>query len=256
MTSPHPGPFSVSRLRHHRHRCTLALMLALAGSVACGETDPTGPRPPDPAAPATPLRVPTTASHITQWEADQTRIEVENSRIGANSLSYETYAGVADVASRDQWFAAPADQPPPATEPYYPPPPSGCKTADGCLAYSTQMSGYAPPVRVIEKAKAGKRPVGKAKSATRLAFLYTNDGEDPCKYYRDEIRRLRGNYDRAYAEFWENLTVNFWRAPLNWSSGGPVDQMRATFRQMYFVALASRSYNCTRPPRDAYTIPG
>ncbi|MFL5640065.1 MAG: hypothetical protein ACJ78M_11880 [Gemmatimonadaceae bacterium] len=202
--------------------------------------------------------MPTTASLITQWQADATRAEVENSRRGVNSLNYETYAGMPDIASRDQWFAAPGDQPPPSTDPYYPP--SGCVALiDGCAAYSMQMSAYAPPARVVEKAKPGTARAGKKKSSTRPGFLYTDGGnsggEDPCKFYRDELRRLRADYDRAYAEFWENLTVSFWRAPLNWNYGGPVDQMRNTFRQMYFVALASRSYNCTRPPRDAYTIP-
>jgi hypothetical protein len=261
MTRLHPGPFTVSNLRHHRRQRTLAVMLALAGTVACGEKDPTGPRSPDLAAPAKQLTVPTTASFITQLEADATRAELENSRRGVNSLNYETYAGMLDIASRDQWFAAPADAPPPTSDPYYPPSDGGgcASLIDGCAAYSVQISGYVPPARVVGKAT-GKQSAGRqsTKSApTTPGFFYVYDGYDgdPCKYYRDEIRRLRGDYDRAYAEFWENLTVNFWRFPLNWINGGPVDQMRSSFRQMYFVALASRSYNCTRPPRDAYTIP-
>lgn len=255
MTHSTPGRFAVSNLRHHQRQRTLAVMLALAGTVACGRESMTGLHSPDLAAPpANQLTVPTTASLITQWQADATRAEIENSRRGVNSLNYETYAGLADIVSRDQWFAAPVDAAPLPSDP--PPPPSDCTMLLGCVAYSVQMSGYVPPARIVGKAT-DRQSKSRPARGTKPSFFYVYDGydNDPCKFYRDEIRRLRSDYDRAYAEFWENLTVNFWRFPLNWATGGPVDIMRSKFQQMYFVALASRSYNCVRPPRTTYTIP-
>lgn len=252
-------PSPVSNLRHLRRQRTLVFMLALAGTVACGREDPTGLRAPDLASPAKQLTVPARVSFLTQVYVDATKAEVENSRIGVNDLDNQTYAGTGTIPSRYTSYNPPglidgATAPPPPDTTT-----SACTAFYGCAAYSRQMSGYRAPA---PRARAPSR----GSKSTRPSFLLSSDcplavncysTTDPCSDYRNQLIVLNGDYTRAYVEFWQNLTVEPWRFALNWAVGGPRDIMRDKFRQMYFVALAYKSYGCPgRPPRGGWGAPG
>lgn len=260
MARPHPGSFTVSSQQYHRPQRILIALLALAGIVGCSTESPTGLHSPEPAAPGKQLMVPNNVSFLTQAEVDATKAEVENSRIGFNDMNYQTYAGMAEIASRYTSYTPPGlvepappppPPPPPPSDPYdpYSPPPSDCTAFYGCPAYSLQMSDYLTPS--LPRVLATRLEKGKS---VRPRFFYTFEGEDPCEFYRSEMRRLGADYARAYSDFWENIVL-VWKAPQNWWIGGPRDVMRNTFRQMYFVALAAKSHNCTRPPRGGWMPP-
>jgi hypothetical protein len=236
-------------------------MLAFAGTVACGDKDPTGPRSPDLAAPAKQWTVPTVASLITQWEADLTRTEVEAMRVSNNQVVWQSYLEAPLVASQDQWFPAPTAAPPP------PPPPGGGCTSTmstgtkgsvgiNMIACSVVMSGYVPPATRMLGGKENFAPPGRmlGRSPAKPKFLFDNGWS--CKDLHDQMIYQAKRFSEAYYEFWGNLlTPPFVLAPLNWFLGGPVDRMRASTRQMGFIYGAYRSNGCVTPRTSPTPIP-
>jgi hypothetical protein len=248
MIRPHPDPFTVSNLRHHRRKRTLAVMLALVGTVACGSENTTGPRSPELAGSAKQWTVPTGGSLMLQSEADAARAAIENSRKGVNDMNWQSYAGNPEIASRDQWFPAPSGVRPP--------------TPLNILSPAFSEDHHSPVIpdrlrgAIRGGGKGGRPPTPRALWAVGDCPIgqvcYT---EDPCTDYRNEIRRLGADYARAYTEFWENMAVP-WKVFSNWWVGGPVDVMRTKFREMYFVHLAYKGRGCGgRPPRGGWGAP-
>jgi hypothetical protein len=191
MIRPRAGPSNVSNLRHRQRQSTLAVMLALVGTVACGGEGATGPTPRELAESAKQWTAPTGGSLMLQSEADATRAEVENSRLGVNDLIWQMYGGIAEIASRDQWFPAPSEGPPPNrlnvlapafSEDHHP------------SVISQRMLG------AIRGGKGGRPPKPSALWAIGECPIGQSSCATECKFYKDEMIRAARKRQRSASE--------------------------------------------------------
>jgi hypothetical protein len=237
MTQHPRAPIAATDLRGYRGLRTLALALAVAGSVACNGEGPTGLH--SPISSGRPqLLVPSGVSLLTLAEVNSSIAEVENMRVSLNG--YNASMGYPmDPIPALSYPATISLEPPAYVPPAYVPPPTGEPTelCPGCMAYSRSVGEFAATTPPIPKTRAS----GKVSPQAHFLFVGCPGGgyqcEQHCTELRNQTRALGADYWRAYREFVTNFFPEFWRVPENFFIGGPRDQMRTVFRQIYLTKL-------------------
>ena len=217
MIRPHAGPSTVSILRHHGRQRTLAVMFALAGTLACGGESPVSPGP-QAAVPARDMKPPTTASflsYLTPYEQAIVEVQDMKQEVAAEIVYY--------------WGAGALTPPAPTPIP-------------------TSFSSSAPAFSASTK-KGGKVPLDPTIGAMYIPPGGCNkayiDCVYECLYLREvEWRSYYAEFVRAEDEFFSNV----WQGKhyLNNLMGGPQDKLRDNFYMMRQVYTKFKQMTCKR----------
>jgi hypothetical protein len=211
MTHPHPRPFTVSNWRYHRRQRTLAVMLVVAGTVACGGESPVSP---DPQAVVSQrdMKAPTSASYLlnylTPYDAALVEVQNMNTEISAEIVYY--------------WGAGTLT----------PPQPTPIPTSFSSNAKKGGKVPLDPTIGVMYIPAGG----------CSLAYI---DCVYECLYLREvEWRQAYAEFMRAEDEFFSNIKDG--KHYLNQLWGGPQDRMQSNFYQMVQVYRKFKQYTCKK----------
>ena len=231
MTRPHPGPFTVSNLRHHRRQRTLAVMLAVVGAAACGGESPVAPAPRDASSPSK-IVAPPGANFFMNYATPNAQAQIEARREEAEATRW---GGEVDPGT---------------------PIPAHYSVGVSLLTPSFSLAVPAARAPVRPRGPTGvptgrSLPRSRVRTPTGPGFMYYYDCDLEytecvlqCLTTRMDFRTAAADFWRADDEFWTNILTG--RAYLNGLVGGPQDKMWNSFRQMSSLRAQYVNYECSR----------